>query len=1035
MPEDRGYQLKEALLGKALTNDAVEDEKLSKTLALGVLSSDCISSSAYGSEMMLLVMLPVFGMAAYDVLLPLTLVVLAVLVVVTMTYRQVVMIYTKAGGSYVVARENFGPVVAQVAAVALMLDYIVTVAVQAAAGTNALTSALPGLSDYSLWITVAVVVVLAYGNLRGLREAGRAFAFPTYFFVAAMAMVLAAGVYREVTGDLPQYDPLTAEGAFPVGGGGTLLSVGGLYVVLKAFANGGSSLTGLEAISNGVSVFHAPSGRNARRTLVIMSTILGILVGGVSWLAHLTHAVPYESGSPTVISQVAHAVLPDTAVGHALFFMVQLATMLILYTGANTPFTGFPFLANFVAGDGFLPRWLRKRGHRLAFSNGILLLTVVALALLIGTGAHVDKLVAFYAIGVFTGFTLAGFGMAAYHRTHAGARSRRAMALNSVSGAVAAVVVAVFAVTKFTEGAWLVVVVFPAMVFGLLRLHRAYEREAVALADAPAGRPRGITGLNVVLVLVDNVDLAVLSALRYARGLRPQEVHSVHFVLDSSHAQDLQRLWDTQDGTDLALELIDCPDRRVDRAAVELTFRLVRDNPLAQVTVLLPRRVYGPLARLLHDRTADRIARAVSRVPGAAATIVPFDASAAATARASAAAARARLESGAARSADPSETEQITLPGPEAGHVGIGAAATRQVVTVTGRIVTRKLSAVANAPSVTYRVADQTGEMTLLFYGRRDVAGAGSRHHARDHRSHCPLARPGDDVQPAVPDPAVRVARQPTMAHSFPGPHALGRKPDRQWGMPSAHVQRSRGRAAPGQFGLPARLAHLASRLPGRRLPALILAVVLLSLLLIVLVPFQASLTLPSDLLIFMLAVFVVALAGDWLTSLVTAVAAVLLLNYYFTPPLHTLAIADRDHVVALVVFVAVAMVTSSLVGAVTRRSRQAAEAGAEVATRTALLRAVSHDLRTPLASAKAAVEGLRSAEVSWSPDEQRELLTTAKTSIDRLTSLVENLLDLSRLEAGALSVVSTRDRGRGRRRARRAGGGSASHSGHDPGP
>ncbi|MBK8734107.1 MAG: amino acid permease [Actinomycetales bacterium] len=734
VPEDRGYQIKEALLGKALTNDAVEDEKLSKTLALGVLSSDCISSSAYGSEMMLLVMLPLFGMAAYDVLLPLTAVVLAVLVVVTMTYRQVVMIYTRAGGSYVVARENFGPVVAQVAAVALMLDYIVTVAVQAAAGTNALTSALPNLGDYSLEITVAVVAVLAYGNLRGLREAGRAFAFPTYFFVGSMALVLVMGVYHELTGDLPMYDPLTAEGAFPVGGGGTLLSIGGLYVVLKAFANGGSSLTGLEAISNGVSVFHSPAGRNARRTLVVMSTILGVLVGGVSWLAHLTHAVPYESGSPTVISQVARAVLPDNTVGHALFFMVQLATMLILYTGANTPFTGFPYLANFVAGDGFLPRWLRKRGHRLAFSNGILLLTVVALALLIGTGAHVDKLVAFYAIGVFTGFTLAGFGMAAYHRTHRGPRSRWSVLLNGVSGSVAAGVVIVFAVTKFTEGAWLVVVVFPVMVIGLLRLHRAYQREEAALADIPtSGRRRGISGLNVVLVLVDNVDLAVLSALRYARGLRPQHLHSVHFVVDSAYAADLQKQWDSQDGTDLALELIDCPDRRIDRAAVQLTYRLVRDNPLAQVTVLLPRRAYGTLAtRLLHDRTADRIARAVSRVPGAAATIVPFDASAAATARAAAneAAMAATASVGSTAyapatdgGADGESAATEALPAPDAGQVGIGAAATRQVVTVTGRIVSRKLSAIANAPSVTYRVADQTGEVTLLFYGRRDVAG------------------------------------------------------------------------------------------------------------------------------------------------------------------------------------------------------------------------------------------------------------------------------------------------------------------------
>jgi len=293
LPEHLGYRLKRRILGPPLTTDQLQHETLSKKLALGVLSSDCISSSAYGSEQILLILIPTFGLAAYTLLMPVTLVVLVVLVLVTLCYRQVVMLYTKAGGSYVVARENFGPVVAQVAAVALMIDYIVTVAVQSAAGTNAVTSAIPWLVPYSLEITVAVVLLLFFGNLRGLREAGRTFAFPTYFFVASMAVVIIGGIVREAIGDLPQYDQANAPGAWPLGHGASLLSFGAIYILLKSFANGVSSLTGLEAISNGVSTFRTPRGVNARRTLVVMSCILGTLVAGVSWLAHATHAVAY----------------------------------------------------------------------------------------------------------------------------------------------------------------------------------------------------------------------------------------------------------------------------------------------------------------------------------------------------------------------------------------------------------------------------------------------------------------------------------------------------------------------------------------------------------------------------------------------------------------------------------------------------------------------------------------------------------------------------------------------------------------------
>jgi amino acid transporter len=746
LPEGVGYRLKRKLLGPPLTTDQLKHEKLSKRLALGVLSSDCISSSAYGSEEILLVLLPTFGLAAYGLLLPMTGVVLAVLVLVTLSYRSVVMVYTHAGGSYVVARENFGPVVAQVGAVALMIDYIVTVAVQAAAGTAAVTSAVPSLNDHHqvpLAITVGVVILLFYGNLRGLREAGRTFAFPTYFFALSMLLVIVGGIGREIFGDLPHYTT-HVQGGVPIGTGHSILSAMAVFVLLKSFANGGSSLTGLEAISNGVSAFQPPQGRNARRTLVVMSAILGTLVGGVSWLAHQTHAVPYELGSPTVISQVARAVLGHGPVGDVLFFTVQLATMLILYTGANTPFNGFPFLANFVASDGYLPRWLTKRGHRLAFSNGIVVLAVVSIMLILATGGHVNNLVAFYAIGVFTGFTLAGFGMAKYFRTNRTGRWRSKVAINTASGTVSAIVVIVFAVTKFTEGAWVVLLLFPILVVVLLRLRGTYQREATALAAVETSALRPARSRATVLLLVDSVDLAVLRAIRYARTLRPAELRAVHFVIDSAHAAELRAAWDAQPGLDMELEMIDCPDRRLARAATELALRST-PRPGDEVTVLLPRRTYSAVVgRLLHDRTADDIARAVGQIPGAAATILPFD-----VAR--------PLPAHEAQTL--SATERAESNGASTGVVPIQHASYRRRAVVEGKVRSVRMSPISGSPALMAELCDATGGVTLVFYGRRAIPGLEPGVPMRaegmlgEHNGHLAIANPTYELLPTADIP------------------------------------------------------------------------------------------------------------------------------------------------------------------------------------------------------------------------------------------------------------------------------------------
>ncbi|MDQ1718256.1 MAG: hypothetical protein QOE89_2209 [Pseudonocardiales bacterium] len=760
VPERIGYRLKRFVLGAPLVTAQMHEEKLSKKAALGVLSSDNISSAAYGSEEMLLVLLAVFGLSGFHILLPMTAVVIVVLAVMALLYREVVMVYTRAGGSYVVARENFGPKVAQIAAVALLIDYIVTVAVQGAAGTAAITSLVPQLAPYNLEITIAVVLVLAYGNLRGVREAGKAFALPTYFFVVMAGLVIIVGIVREIFGDLPRYGHQA--GMIPiVDGHHSLLSGVAIFYLLKAFANGGASLTGLEAISNSVSALKPPTGPNARTVLTIMATLLGVLVLGISYLAYETHATPYDSGSPTVISQVAKAAFGTGWYGHTGFVLVQLATALILYTGANTPFTGFPFLASFIAEDSFLPRQLTRRGHRLAFSNGIIVLTVAAVALLLGVGAHVDKLIPFYAIGVFTGFTMAGFGMAKHYRTHRGPGWRRKLVVSVTGGSVSLLVVLIFAVVKFTEGAWLVVVLFPLLWLVLMRLNTQYRSEArsldvVASAGAlPTKMPH--YPRHVVLVLVDRLDLAVIRALRYAGSLRPTDLRAVHLMLDSQVSDELQYDWISRGlGDRVPLDLVECPDRRLVRGASQVALRTVIQEQ-AEVTLLLPRRSFRRLSqRLLHDRTADRIAAAVARLPHVSATIVPFDTTLTPQAeqrlqgqRRKVAAERALAMVDAPTTDNGRDDRNGVVEGAPRtdGTTPIGAVTWKQQVTIVGRVKMVQVGTKAGK-SLEAQVFDETGGLRLLFFGRTTIPGitpgAAVRASGRvgEYKGHLALANP-----------------------------------------------------------------------------------------------------------------------------------------------------------------------------------------------------------------------------------------------------------------------------------------------------
>ena len=595
---------------------------------------------------------------------------------------------------------------------------------------------------------------------------------PTYLFSGSVILMIVVGLIREAMGNLHAIDPHTMHGTYSLGTGTDgIVSAVMIFTLLKAFANGGASLTGIEAVSDAVGAFNPPEGRNARTVLVTEGLILGVLVAGISWLAHTTHATPRILGYPTVLAQEAQAVFGSTIVGHLLFLLVQLATMLILYTGANTSFNGFPFLTSYVAGDSFLPRWLLKRGHRLVFSNAIILLTVTAVALLVIKDADVNSLVPLYAIGVFTAFSMAGFGMAKYHHTRREPGWRPKFIINFSAGVLTLIVVGIFAVVKFTEGAWVVLVLFAILVPALIRLNTEYRAEAEVLETVTGEQPPPPPHYSrrVVFVLVDSFDLATLAALRYARSLRPTQIRAVHFVIDSVRAEKLRDKW-TRADRGVALDFIDCPDRRLIKAATDLAEREVEDAG-THVTMILPRRSYSALlGRLLHDRTADKIAAAVSRIPRSAATIVPYDVpsrvavlQARQAAKASAASAAAKAAKAAAKGHQPGAANGWPQPaavvppaatGDTAAELAASAAelakegdvatahslfkkpgmVTKPGITAIGAVTSGKVAVEGKVRVVEIRpvernsvlaveINDTTGNLTAMFYGRSHIPG------------------------------------------------------------------------------------------------------------------------------------------------------------------------------------------------------------------------------------------------------------------------------------------------------------------------
>ena len=718
------YRIKKFILGTPLNRHSLGDQRLSNKNSFGILGSNCVSSSAYGGEQILVALVPAFGLAAFAIFTPLISILLVMLVIVAFSYRDVINTYTRSGGAYVVARENFGMNVSLVAAIELMFGYIITVAIQAAAGVAAVISAFPALTEYKVPLTLLIIVLLTFVNLRGVKDAGVIFVLPSYIFIASMIVVFIMGIYRNINGSLTEYATDTP-GLLPLGEEQGLITFAAILMILKAFANGSASLTGLEAVSDSVSLFRTPEHVNARRTFTLMAITLATLIIGIGWLAYQTLAVPYQSGTPTVISLVSKAALGASLAGEIFYYVVQAGTMLILFAGANTCYNAFPNMVNVIANDGFLPKRLTARGHKLVFSSGILFIAIAASVLVIVSGASITVLAAIYAIAVFIGFTLTGFGMA---KKTLREKAKVKSIVHILAGSVSVITVAVLAITKFSEGTWLVVIGTPIALMAMRNFNKQYRKEKQALLFRSNDARATTISRHNVTVLVDSVDIATITAVRYARSLKPHTLQAVHFVLDDRKADEISALWQENPAfDDVPLELVDCADRRLPNAALEYAVRMTL-KPDIELTLLLPRRAYsGFLGRLLHDQTAEKIAAPISQLQRVVATIVPFDVTRILSSSHTGDNGVMKEQAASKPVAFKPVSEVIKEVEPTSHYAEnmtpIGEIQWRKRAHVQGKVTSIKSAPRGSAPYLQVEVWDQSGGVTLQFLGRREIAG------------------------------------------------------------------------------------------------------------------------------------------------------------------------------------------------------------------------------------------------------------------------------------------------------------------------
>ncbi len=610
--------LKRLVVGRPLSSAEQEHQRLAKTIALAVFSSDAISSTAYATEEILRVLVPLAALGALDYLIPIAFIVVILLAIVAFSYRQTIFAYPSGGGSYVVSRENLGVNPSLVAGASLLTDYILTVSVSVAAGVAAITSAFPSLRKDTVAICLLLILLITLANLRGVKESGRTFAVPTYVYIFSLALLVGIGLVRSFGGGLHKLppDPKALE---EITRQGKLMTGVTLFALMRAFSSGAVALTGVEAISNGVPAFHRPESKNAATTLMWMAGILGTFFFGISVLTHRLAPTLQPEGHETILSQLGRAVF-----GHntPMYFVLQVSTAAILTLAANTAYADFPRLSSIIARDGFLPRQLFNRGDRLVFSNGVIVLAVLAGTLLVVVKGEVTHLIPLYAVGVFTSFTLSQFGMVKHHLKEREPGWRGSMVINGVGSVATGIVLLVVATSKFTKGAWLPIVVIPLLVLLLKGVKRHYDMVKASLAVPDDWRPPRLN--HTVVVLVGGVHRGVLEAMAYARSLAPNHLVAVTVVSDEDEQERIEAAWAAH-GIDTPLDIVYSPYRDLSRTILKFIDEIDArwDNDI--VTVLIPEFVVKRWwEHILHNQTALFLKGRLLFREGVVVTSVPY---------------------------------------------------------------------------------------------------------------------------------------------------------------------------------------------------------------------------------------------------------------------------------------------------------------------------------------------------------------------------------------------------------------------------